>query len=256
MSSPYGGPPPGFDPNQSYGPPSGPQPQQGYGPPSGPQPQQPYGPPSGPMQQAPYGAPPGHGGPPGFHPAGRLAGWGTRFLGYLIDAAIATGLLLAVVALIVLLVLIGVWSEDDTVIGVMGIVGTLLYVVGLLGVTAFSIWNLCYRRGITGQTIGQKKVKIKLVSEFTAQPIGFGNAFLRQLCHILDGMACSIGYFWPLWDEKNQTFADKIMTTVVIHGEADGQGVPPTGPPAQPGAYPPPGTPGGEFQSPGQPQQW
>ncbi len=54
-----------------------------------------------------------------------------------------------------------------------------------------------------------------LIGEPTGQPIGPLNAFLRDLVHILDGIAY-IGYLWPLWDEKRQTFADKLMKTVVI----------------------------------------
>ena len=40
-------------------------------------------------------------------------------------------------------------------------------------------------------------------------------SFVRSLAHIVDGF-CYIGYLWPIWDAKNQTFADKIMSTVVI----------------------------------------
>ena len=29
-------------------------------------------------------------------------------------------------------------------------------------------------------------------------------------------MVCYLGWLWPLWDRRNQTFADKIMNTVVI----------------------------------------
>jgi hypothetical protein len=25
-----------------------------------------------------------------------------------------------------------------------------------------------------------------------------------------------VGYLWPLWDDKRQTFADQVMKTVVI----------------------------------------
>jgi hypothetical protein len=35
----------------------------------------------------------------------------------------------------------------------------------------------------------------------------------RQICH---GLKFGIGYLWPLWDGKRQTFADKIVGTVVI----------------------------------------
>jgi uncharacterized RDD family membrane protein YckC len=32
---------------------------------------------------------------------------------------------------------------------------------------------------------------------------------------VLDGF-CYVGYLWPLWDDKRQTFADKILGTVVV----------------------------------------
>ena len=47
-------------------------------------------------------------------------------------------------------------------------------------------------------------------------PIGFGMSIVRQIAHIVDGLVCYIGYLWPLWDAKRQTFADKIMTTVCV----------------------------------------
>ena len=40
--------------------------------------------------------------------------------------------------------------------------------------------------------------------------------FVRYLCHFVDSLACYIGWFWPIWDTKRQTFADKIVSTVVV----------------------------------------
>ncbi len=37
-----------------------------------------------------------------------------------------------------------------------------------------------------------------------------------MLAHFLDSLACYVGWLWPLWDPKRQTFADKIMSTVVV----------------------------------------
>jgi uncharacterized RDD family membrane protein YckC len=76
--------------------------------------------------------------------------------------------------------------------------------------------------GRTGQSMGKRVLKTKLVAEVNGQPIGAVNAFLRDLLHILDG-AAYIGYLWPLWDTKRQTFADMIMKTVVVdHPPRDG----------------------------------
>ena len=49
----------------------------------------------------------------------------------------------------------------------------------------------------------------------TGQPVGPGTAFVRALCHVLDSILY-IGYLWPLWDDLRQTFADKIMGTLVM----------------------------------------
>ncbi|SFS93368.1 RDD family protein [Saccharopolyspora flava] len=244
MNYPYGGPPSG--PQQPYGgPPSGPQPQQPFGPPSGPQPQQPYPPQQGYPGQyppAPYGA-------PGAHPAGQLAEWGTRVLGYLIDGGaplVVFFILYMISGAVMGGVLASTGGDEDaamTTLIVFGIVMGLFY----LALLVFTIWNTCYRRGTTGQTIGQKVAKIKTVSEATGQPIGFGNAFLRQICHVVDSAICGlpIGWLSPLWDEKKQTWADKIMKTVVVAAPDVPQA------PQAPSAFQPP------QQGYGQPpQQW
>ena len=46
--------------------------------------------------------------------------------------------------------------------------------------------------------------------------MGAGLCFVRQLAHFVDSLVCYLGWLWPLWDRRNQTFADKIMNTVVI----------------------------------------
>jgi hypothetical protein len=56
------------------------------------------------------------------------------------------------------------------------------------------------------------------------QPIGGGMCFLRSILHIVDTIPCYLGYLWPIWDGRKQTFSDKIMSTYVIHAT---QGQPP-----------------------------
>ena len=73
------------------------------------------------------------------------------------------------------------------------------------------------RQGRTGLLDRQERARHQLIGEPTGQPIGAGMAFVRYLAHILDGLPCYLGYLWPLWDAKRQTFADKIMSTVVIN---------------------------------------
>jgi uncharacterized RDD family membrane protein YckC len=90
-----------------------------------------------------------------------------------------------------------------------------LYLLLVIGSIVYSAWNRWIQGG-QGQTIGKRMMNIKLISEETGQPIGTLNAFVRDLCHFVDGVICDIGYLFPLWDPKRQTIADKIMKTVVV----------------------------------------
>ena len=64
--------------------------------------------------------------------------------------------------------------------------------------------------------LGKRALHMRLISERTGEPIGGGLAFARDICHILDSLACYIGWLFPIWDAKRRTFADKIISTVVI----------------------------------------
>jgi uncharacterized RDD family membrane protein YckC len=91
----------------------------------------------------------------------------------------------------------------------------LLAVVFYLGTLGLVIYNRWIMAGRTGQSWGKQIMKLRLLSEETGQPIGGGMAFLRDLTHLLDSLACYIGWLFPLWDPKRQTFADKIIKTIV-----------------------------------------
>jgi uncharacterized RDD family membrane protein YckC len=92
-------------------------------------------------------------------------------------------------------------------------------IIGLSVVLSSLIW-VAYNRwmigGKTGQSFGKRVIKIKLIGEASNAPIGPRNACTRDLVHILDALTV-VGYLWPLWDDKRQTFADKIMRTIVVN---------------------------------------
>jgi len=91
----------------------------------------------------------------------------------------------------------------------------LLLLVGSLLSLAAGLY-LVYREGSTGQTPGKRIAGIRLLREYDGSTLGFGLALGRRLLHILDSLPCYLGFLWPLWDEKRQTFADKCVHTVVI----------------------------------------
>lgn len=223
---PYGYPqqPPGY-PQQPYGQPGQPgayppfpqqagYPQGGYQQPGYPQGgyQQPYGM-MPPYPTAPMGMPP-------------LASWGARLGARLLDGLmvmlVPNGLFLAGY-LRISFRLANSWQKCDDAgiprdscprpgVPTSSIILMLVGGVLMLAATLF----LCYREGATGQTPGKRIVGIRVLRERDGSSMGFGMAFGRRLLHILDSLACGLGYLWPLWDGKNQTFADKCVHSVVI----------------------------------------
>lgn len=197
-----------------------------------PQPNNPYGqqPPMPPQQ--PYGYPPQPGIPqqggyaqPGYgyqQPSGMppYATWGARAAALLLD-----GLIVNLIPSIILIIgyvslLSSLTSNCSTdYYGYTSCApsapsgGALaLIVLGSLLSLAAGLF-LVAREGKTGQTPGKKMMGIAVLRERDGQPLGFGMAFVRRLCH---GLEFGIGWLWPLWDEKKQTFADKIVSSVVV----------------------------------------
>ncbi len=150
-----------------------------------------------------YQGTPGYSGAPGYPsaPAAAYSDWITRVGAYLIDAA----------------PIIAVWIVFEILAVAVGSVAfaVILYLLAAVGSIGYGVWNRWILGG-QGQTIGKKQLKIKLVSEETGEPIGTLNAFIRDICHIVDEVICYVGFLFPLWDPKRQTLADKIMKTIVI----------------------------------------
>jgi uncharacterized RDD family membrane protein YckC len=95
--------------------------------------------------------------------------------------------------------------------GLLSLLGTLL----IFGAIGFIIWN-SYQGGETGQTIGRKYAKVKLIKEETGQPIGGGMGVARYFCHLLE---FGVGWLAPLFTPKKQTFADMVLGTVVVRAD-------------------------------------
>jgi uncharacterized RDD family membrane protein YckC len=208
---PYGQP---QNPQPGYGQPQGqpgygqPQGQPGYGQPQG---QPGYGYPQAPqgIPQQGYGNPqqPGYGYPQqqGYGARPELAHWGLRVGATLLDGLIIAGPMYALIGVAAAM------GSDSAAGGVVTLIGV-LYAIGM---GLFQV----YKEGTTGQTIGKKVVGTRVLREADGSTLGFGMAFVRRLAHILDGLPCYLGYLWPLWDDKKQTFADKVCSTLVVRAK-------------------------------------
>lgn len=201
--------------SQGYGPQDPNQPSPGQQPPYG---QQPPGqqPPGYPPPGYPPAPPPGYGQQPAYMPAtdqpgtymGRqLANWLQRVGAALIDN------LITLVPVIVILILAGALFNSDSS-GTSAGAGALLG-LAYLGSFALAIYNRAVLQGRTGQSWGKKALNLRLVRMADGQPLGGLLCFVRDVVHVLDGI-CLIGYLFPLWDARRQTFADKIMNSVVL----------------------------------------
>jgi uncharacterized RDD family membrane protein YckC len=151
------------------------------------------------------------------------ASWIKRVAAYLIDSLVSTvAQLPALIGYILWLVRATPDATTDPVTGeITSMAGPSGLEIGIIaaGVVlslAVTFWNVVIRQGRTGQTLGKSALGITLIGDQTRQPIGAGASFLRQLAHIIDGLVCYLGFLWPLWDAKRQTFADKIMNTIVV----------------------------------------
>ena len=152
------------------------------------------------------GSEPGGASGPGAPDGGeaRLATFGRRLLGYLLD-----GLILAVPTLILGAVFHG--SNGSRWIGnLLGLAITFLY----------AFWLIANKNG---QTIGMTALKIRCVREvdggqvdnaMSAQRAGYAAAFSFVSLFII--IPIIIDLLWPLWDKKNQTLHDELARTVVI----------------------------------------
>lgn len=155
-----------------------------------------YGTPPAPSGYETGAPPPAYGGYGGGMPAAPgqwagppLAGWPERVGASLVDSLV----------IVVPGVILGLISEP---LGLLAYIGIWLY--------------LMYMQGTTGQTVGKKVLNIRLLREADGQVVGFGMSIGRAIVHVVDAIPCYVGYLWPLWDAKKQTFADKILKTVVI----------------------------------------
>jgi uncharacterized RDD family membrane protein YckC len=116
----------------------------------------------------------------------QLAGFGSRFVGYIIDVV-----LVAIVS---------------------GVLQAILH-LGYLG-TVISAAYFIYFWTTTGQTLGQQAMHIKVV-KIDGTQITWVTALLRYIGYIISYFFL-LGFLWMLWDPQKQGWMDKIAGTLVV----------------------------------------
>ncbi|BDT91338.1 hypothetical protein IFM12275_13140 [Nocardia sputorum] len=163
---------------------------------------------------------------PAYPVSHRYASWPARFV-----AAVIDGIFLCVVSVVAVAMMRfthgALAPSPEDLAGNGGSLGyaealrrtrgitVVLVPVTLLSIAAAGFWNLAFRPGRTGQSLGKQAVGLRLVDARSGAPVGVGRAFVRQVAHVTDALPFCLGYLWPLWDARGQTFADKLCGTVV-----------------------------------------
>lgn len=89
------------------------------------------------------------------------------------------------------------------------------------GTAMMIVWALIYlvygaMEGSLGYSPGKGLCRLQVVDERTGQPLGLARGIARTFAQILNWWSCFVGYLWPLWDHKKQTFADKVCLAKVL----------------------------------------
>ena len=194
------GPQPGAPGPQSPGqpladPPPGPQSPGAAGPQSPPVGAPPAGAPVA-TQTQPVGAQPVPGYQQQTGPSGPRAGFWTRF-----GAALIDGIILAVIQAILGAI---VGSSAGQGLGILIALGYFTYFEG----------------GPSGQTVGKRVLKIRVIDFQTGGEIGYVRGFIRWIGRYLSAIVILLGYLWMLWDKEKQTWHDKLSGAVVVPQDA------------------------------------
>jgi len=172
---------------------------------------------------------------PGFPPAsplatagGERAGFGTRLGAFLLDSLLY-GLLSLVFIIPGIVVIVSAFRDCVSVERLDGTVeivcpdgapdvGVIVGGIGLILLGALVVAFLYVRAmGKTGQTWGARIVGVKVVDSRTGTPIGFWRALGRSLfASIFSSAIFYLGYLWMIWDDKQQTWHDKVVNSVVV----------------------------------------
>jgi hypothetical protein len=94
--------------------------------------------------------------------------------------------------------------------------GVLMIIVVLVVGITYTVRSYI-QRGHLGYDWADAQTGVAIVRESTGAPMGSGmSVFGRSFAHLLDAIPCYLGFLWPLWDKKGQTFADKVCSTIAV----------------------------------------
>ena len=143
-----------------------------------------------------------------------FAGVFARFIALLID-----NIMMSIIAVALTLFLIPIFglaeNTDSTFLGLLA--GTALLVV-LVILFALQFFYFGYMWSKSGQTIGMKLVKVRVVRRNNGGGLSFIRAGLRgTLGYYISSFLFSLGYIWAIFDPNKEAWHDKLFDTWVVN---------------------------------------
>ncbi|QWC18037.1 RDD family protein [Cellulomonas dongxiuzhuiae] len=151
----------------------------------------------------------------GWQPSGAPAHWGWRVLASLLDQLIVATPYLAG-AVYAQTTMSTTADMDGRPVLLPTAEGMNVFGAGALVMLVLWFVNRVVLQGRGGQSWGKRIVGLRTVGEDTQRPLGMWWAFVRDVANVVNALPLYLGYLWPLWDARRQTFSDKLAHALVL----------------------------------------
>jgi uncharacterized RDD family membrane protein YckC len=155
-----------------------------------------------------------------------LAEFGERLLAYFLDGLILGAILLIPMVVCMAVVFVPYVQAIDSVSRggnpdfapiLLTFLGVFVAIFGLQVLSTY-LYRVTYQLR-TGQTVGKRVMKLKIVNAADGSPLDLTGARKRWAVELGLGLLGPGGYLdglWQLWDPQKQTLHDKVARTVVV----------------------------------------
>ena len=90
-------------------------------------------------------------------------------------------------------------------------------------VTLVTLAYFTYFHGTAaGQSIWNKALRIRVIDQASGGSLTYVRAFIRALTSYVSAFPFLLGYVWMLWDDRNQTWHDKVANSLVVRTTGPG----------------------------------
>ncbi len=89
-------------------------------------------------------------------------------------------------------------------------------IVTITTTVAIALGLMIAWRDATGQSVGKRRVGIRVVDRMTLEPIGLWRGAVRLIGRALDVLSYGLGFLIPFCTVRRQTFADLLAGSVVV----------------------------------------